>query len=106
MTIVQSPKLIFQNAKYELRAIPVMIPGSAIGSTRRNEIPSRPKNRKRCTPNDAAEPSALATSVARAAAFSDSHSACCMLGLGIAGQNHFVVSPGISQLWTFDSLNA
>ena len=38
MTIVQSPKLIFQNVKYELSAMPVMMPGSAIGSTSRNEI--------------------------------------------------------------------
>ena len=53
--------------------MPVMIPGSAIGSTSRNETASRPKKRKRCTPNDAAVPSTSATAVASAAAFSDSH---------------------------------
>ena len=34
--------------KNEFSAIPVMIPGSAIGSTSRNETASRPKKRKRC----------------------------------------------------------
>jgi hypothetical protein len=61
---------------------------------------------KRCTPNDAAEPSTRAINVASAAAFSDSQSACCMSGLWIAGENHFVVNPGIGQLCTFDELNA
>ena len=86
--------------------MPVMIPGRAIGSTSRNEIASRPKKRKRCTPNDAIEPSTSATTVAIAPAFSDSQSACCISPLWIAGENHFVVSPGIGQLWTFDRLKA
>ena len=106
MTIVQSPKLNFQNVKYEFSAMPVMIPGSAIGSTSRNEIASRPKKRKRWTPNAAAEPSTSAISVASAAAFSESQSACCMSPLWIAGENHFVVRPAIGQLCTFDELNA
>ena len=29
-----------------------------------------------------------------------------MSPLWIAGENHFVVSPGIGQLWMFDELNA
>src|SRR5436305_2724348 len=99
-------KLNFQNEKYELSAIPVMIPGSAIGRTSRNEIASRPKKRKRCTPNDAIVPSASATSVASAPAFTESQSACCISGLWIAGENHFVVKPAIGQLCTFDLLNA
>ena len=47
ITIVSSPKFSFQYVKYELSAMPVMIPGSAIGSTSRNETASRPKNRNR-----------------------------------------------------------
>src|SRR3954453_23079071 len=86
--------------------MPVMIPGSAIGSTSTNEISSRPKKRKRWTPKDASVPSASAMKVASAAALSDSQSACCMSGLWIAVENHFVVRPGIGQLCTLDSLNA
>ena len=95
-----------QYVKYELSAMPVMIPGSAIGSTSRNETASRPKKRKRCTPNDAAEPSTSAIAVASAAALSESQSACCMSPLWIAGPNHFVEKPSIGQLCTFDELNA
>src|SRR6478609_2297751 len=106
MTIVQRLKLNFQKVKYEFSAIPVTIPGRAIGSTSRNEIDSRPKKRKRCTPNDAADPSTSAIVVASAAAFSESHSACCMSPLWIAGPNHLVVRPAIGQLCTFEELNA
>src|SRR6267154_4540323 len=106
MTIVQSPNWNFQNVKYELSAMPVMIPGSAIGSTSRNEIDSRPKKRKRCTPNDAADPSTRAIVVASSAAFSESNSACCMSPLWIAGPNHLDVRPAIGQLCTFEALNA
>ncbi len=86
--------------------MPVMIPGSAIGRTSTNETISRPKKRKRCTPNAASDPSARAAPVAIAAHSSDSHSAFCTSGSWIAGENHFVVSPVSGQLWTFDSLNA
>ena len=48
ITIVQSEKPhAAEREKNEFSAIPVMIPGSASGSTSRNEIASRPKNRKR-----------------------------------------------------------
>ena len=43
-TIVQRPKVCPQYVKYEFSAIPVMIPGSAIGRMNRNEIIVRPKN--------------------------------------------------------------
>src|SRR5207237_10830883 len=50
-TIVQSEKVVngqrAQKVKNELSAIPVMIPGSAIGRTSRNETASRPEKRKR-----------------------------------------------------------
>ena len=70
--------------------MPVMIPGSAIGSTSTNEIASRPKNRKRCTPKAAAVPSTSAIVVASAAALSDSFSASAHVPLCSAGENHFV----------------
>ena len=48
MTIVQSEKSTpLKVKKDEFSAIPVMIPGSASGSTSRNETASRPKKRKR-----------------------------------------------------------
>ena len=68
--------------------MPVTMPGSAIGSTSRNETASRPKNRKRWTPNAAADPSTSAIDVASAPACSESQSACCMSPLWIAGENH------------------
>ena len=46
MTIVTIDSWMPLKEKNELSAIPVMIPGSASGSTRKNEIASRPKKRK------------------------------------------------------------
>src|SRR5581483_8611874 len=105
-TIVQRPKFSFQNVKKELKAIPVMIPGSAIGSTNTNEIASRPKKRALCRANAAAVPSTSATSVARAPAFSERISVCCISPSWIAGPNHFVVQSVIGQPWTFEALKA
>src|SRR5512132_3535666 len=105
-TIVHRPKVLCQKTKNEFSAMPVRIPGSAIGSTSRNEIASRPKKRKRCTANAAADPSTIATSVAVTPALSDSQSASCMSGSWIAGENHFVESPEIGQPCTFDGLKA
>ena len=53
--------------------MPVMIPGSASGSTRRNETASRPKKRKRATANAAIVPSTSATAVVRAPTLSESY---------------------------------
>ena len=83
-----------------------MIPGSAIGSTNRNEIESRPKNRERARPNAASDPSTSATAVARSPARSDSQSAVRTSSSFHAWWNHFVVKPGIGQLWMFEELNA
>ena len=84
--------------------MPVMIPGSAIGSTSANETASRPKKRKRCTPNAAIEPRMTATSVAASPALNESVSASRISWSCHAGENHFVVSPAIGQLWTFDEV--
>src|SRR5437868_8363825 len=106
ITIVQYERLTVQKVKNEFRAIPVMIPGSASGRTTRNETVSRPKNRNRCTPNAAAEPSAMATVVATSAARTDSQSAARMSGSSQVRENHFVDRPEIGQPWTFEGLNA
>jgi hypothetical protein len=95
--MVQRPKLNFQKLKNEFSAIPVMMPGSARGRTKRNEIASRPKKRNRCTANAAAEPRRMATIVAPAAAFSDRRSACCISPSWMVGLNHFVVQSVIGQ---------
>ena len=83
-----------------------MIPGSAIGRMKRNEIESRPKNRARASPNEASVPSTSATAVAKRPARSESQSAVRTSSSFHASENHFVVKPGIGQLWMFDELNA
>ena len=90
----------------ELSAIPVMMPGSASGSTNMNEIASRPKKRKRSTANAPIDPSRMAVAVANRPARIDSHSAWRISALCHVEENHFVEKPGIGQLWTFDELNA
>ena len=106
MTIVQREKLSPQITKNELSARPVMIPGSAIGRMNRNEIESRPKNLVRARPNAASDPMTSATAVANRPARSDSHRAVRTSSSCQASENHFVVKPGIGQLWMFDELNA
>ncbi len=54
--------------KVSLIAIPVTIPGSAIGMMTRNEIVSRPKKRWRETASEASVPSTIAIAVAAQAA--------------------------------------
>src|SRR5262249_28936697 len=105
-TIVQNERLIDQKAKNEFSAIPVMIPGSAIGSTKMNEIASRPKNRLRDNPNAASEPSSSASAVATHAALIDNHSAPRTSESSQAAENQWVVKPGIGKLWTLDELKA
>src|SRR6478672_13323312 len=46
-TTVQSDGVMFRYSIAESRAIPVTMPGSAIGSTKSSEIAFLPKNRKR-----------------------------------------------------------
>src|SRR5436309_11447314 len=94
------------NVKNEFRAIPVMIPGSAIGSTSRNDTDSRPKKRKRAIANAAAEPSTSALAVASSAARTESQIASRTSWACHATPNQCVVRPGMGQLCTFDLLNA
>src|SRR5260370_8452418 len=75
MTMVAVPSWIPVKEKNEFSAIPVMMPGSASGSTSRNEIASRPKNAKLCSAYATAEPSSTATAVAISPTRTDSRSA-------------------------------
>src|SRR5262249_35247654 len=106
MMIVNSDSPIPLKLNAEFSAIPVMIPGSESGSTSSSETASRPKNRNRCTPNAAAEPSRSATAVANSPALSDSTNAARTCGSCQATGNHFRLSPWIGQLCTLDELNA
>src|SRR5439155_10801380 len=58
-----------------LSAMPVTMPGSVIGSTRRKLIERRPKNRYRCTANAAIAPSTSAMAVAQSPATTEVPSA-------------------------------
>src|SRR2546421_10930043 len=95
ITIVQYDRLVPQKAKNELSAMPVMIPGRAIGRTSSQEIASLPKKRKRETPKAAADPSSTAALVATSAALTESHSAARMSGSCQVCENHLVDSPEI-----------
>src|SRR5919201_4233277 len=105
-TIVQSEKFTPRTVKNEFSAIPVMIPGSAIGSTRTNDTASRPKKRKRWTAKAAALPRTTAIDVAATAALSESSKAPRASSLCHAVENHLVENPEIGQLWMFEGLNA
>src|SRR2546423_14006035 len=104
--IVLSASWAPANVKSEFSAIPVMIPGSASGRTRRNDTVSRPKKRKRATAPAAADPSTTAIAVATKAAFSDRESAVRIALSCQAAENHLTESPEIGQLWTFEGLKA
>lgn len=58
-----------------LSAMPVTMPGSAIGRMTSSDTVSRPKNRYRCTANAAIVPSTHATAVAPRPALTEVHSA-------------------------------
>src|SRR3954469_6896254 len=106
ITIVQYEKSMPQNWKNEFKAMPVMIPGSASGSTSSSETASRPKKRKRWSANDAAVPSSIASVVATNAAFSDKAKALRISSLCQVLENHFVDNPSSGQPCTFEGLNA
>src|SRR5919201_3993185 len=106
ITIVQIEKLSPAKTKNELSAIPVMIPGSAIGRSSRNETDSRPKKRKRWIAKAAIEPSTSAIPEARRPTSTESRSDERTSGLCQATENQCVVQPGMGQLWMFDLLKA
>ena len=106
ITIVQNESAIPPARKNEFSAIPVMIPGSASGSRITSETSSRPKKRKRCTANAAAEPSRSAIAVAIRPARIESQSASRISVLCQAADHQRVEKCSIGQLCTFESLNA
>ena len=93
-TIVQKLKGISPRLNALRRLMPVMMPGSAIGRTRRSETVSRPKKRERQTAAAARVPSTSAMSVEAAATWSDRSSASWTSGRAHATPNQRRVSPG------------
>src|SRR4051795_647435 len=104
--IVVSEKMTPRLLKNEFSAMPVMIPGSAIGSTSTRDTASRPKKRKRCTANAAIDPSSSEIAVEISAARTDSQKASRASWLWNVEENHFVDNPWSGQLCTFEGLNA
>ena len=80
--------------KADRSAMPVTIPGKAIGSTNRSETASRPKNFVRARAAAASVPSSSASAVDTSATRIESHSASQMSGLPHATANQRKVNPG------------
>ena len=106
ITIVHIETWMWPAMKNELSAMPVTMPGSAIGRTKRNETRSRPKNENRATPNAAIEPSTTATPVATNATRTESQTASRTSWECHATENQCPLKPGIGHDCTFDLLNA
>ena len=78
--MVQNENGMSARLKAERSAMPVMMPGSAIGRMTSSEIASRPKNSSRDTAAAQSVPSTSAIAVAIAATVTDSCSACPDVG--------------------------
>src|SRR5689334_22006311 len=92
--MVQNVKGISTRSNAERNAMPVMIPGSAIGSTTKSEITSRPKNFEPDTAAAQSVPSMMASAVEIAATSTDSSSASHRSDRSAATANHLMVRPG------------
>ena len=88
-----------------LSAMPVTMPGSAIGRTSANDSVSRPKKRKRCTASAASDPRTSASTVAPIPTCSDSSRALRSSGLANAAEYHEVVQSVIGHDWARSALN-
>src|SRR3984893_7698019 len=106
ITTVAREKVRLLKLMNELRAIPVMIPGRAIGSRITSETASLPKKRKRSTAKAAIDPRTIAIAVAIRPARTDSQSAWRTSALCQVEENHLVDRPGKGQLCTLEGLNA
>src|SRR5258708_20742818 len=104
--IVQIERVTPPKLKNAFRAIPVMIPGRASGSTKRRLTASRPKNEVRLIAKAAHEPRISAMAVAARPAWTDSSSAVRTFGSSHVAPNHLLVTPGIGQLSMLDVLKA
>src|SRR5437870_8831953 len=105
-TIGQRDSVTPPVTKNELSAIPVMIPGSAIGRTRTKDTSSRPKKRKRWTAKAAADPSPSAIPVEISPTRTDSQSASRISVFRQACPNQLVENRVIGHDCTFEALNA
>ena len=106
MMMVDRPNLTPKVWKVVLSAMPVTTPGSAIGSTSRKLIESRPKNAKRWTAMAARVPSTSAIVTAPSAARIEFINARGMAGLASASPNQCRLKPGGGQAMKALSLKA
>src|SRR3954469_16067124 len=106
MMMVTVPSWIPVKEKNEFSAIPVRMPGSASGSTSRNEMASRPKKANLLSAYAVAEPSSMASAVAITPTRSDSRNALRTWLSCQATANQCSEKPAIGQLSMFEELNA
>lgn len=91
--MVNIPGSIPNVLKVASRAMPVMIPGRAMGRISISEIPCLPKNSRRYNAAEARVPRTMAIRVAMAAICNDSLMASSTSGRAKATLNHFRVKP-------------
>jgi hypothetical protein len=99
-TIVHRDRGTPRKRKADWRAMPVTIPGRAIGSTTSRDSVSRPKKRWRWTANESRVPRTRATRVAPAAAFTEVQRAARAPGLPQARPHQSAVKPSGGQAAT------
>src|SRR5438876_3146733 len=104
--IVQIDSRIPPYPKKEWRATPVMMPGSASGSTNRKLTASRPKNAVLRIAKAAHDPSTSASAVVVSATSTESRSADTTSASLMVILIHVSVRPSIGQASIFDELNA
>ncbi len=92
--IVQIENGMSARLKAERSAMPVMMPGSAMGRMTSSEMVSRPKNFVWLTAAAQSVPRTSAITVEMAATWTDSDSACQTSGRFQVTANHCVVRPG------------
>jgi len=92
--IVQNENGISARLKAERKAIPVIMPGSAIGKITKSEMVSRPKNLDLETAAAQSVPRTSAITVEIDATLTDNPNASQTSDLPQVTANHFKVSPG------------
>ena len=88
-----------------LRAMPVTMPGNAMGRITRNETTSRPKKRNRWTANESSDPRMSATIVAPSAAWTDVRNDLRMASFSNALRYQSMVRPSGGHFGTSPALN-
>ena len=105
-TTVQSDGVMFRYSIAESRAIPVTMPGSAIGSTKSSEIAFLPKNRNRESAKAMQVPRRSASAAARRPTVSECTSASRANWSPHASRNQCVVKSDTGQVGILDAPNA